>query len=503
MNEQSAGHEEELPRTAYLDHTLRRARTAAEQRSHRYVTLEHLLLALLDDPDASRLLQTTGADIAVIHSTVCDAVNNRMASLVVPDPPAPSFSYRFDPLFASAAGDAKRLGRREIDGALALIAVAKDAESNASGILAANGFNAEAALEVVRASPQPQRTPQTSGSPQKPRQAKAAPQEAPVRNLKGQDQKPANAEASKPPMAAQAASMANGEGTMEDMIASVRTILEAEELKERDRDLTQRPSPSSRSEPQLRANGGASKPGERVREAAARLEPRIGPSSQPKRLSKDGASGMSGFAESPARAFDLEKPPKPEKRAVPGRPAPRGRAGNLALLAKVLENIPRNARVGSPQKIQISLGREEAGFISGRFARRGPQASAPGAETGCRAVTMRLTAPEGAFLVEALTPETQWLLDRPGEVASGTWAWTVVPSDSGPSCLKLTMSAREVDANGPGGVAILLDQTIKVRVRGNFWLAFGSFVRAVSLLITGSALTIGAFYAFKIASKLH
>ncbi len=155
MNEQPAGHEEELPRTAYLDHTLRRARTAAEQRSHRYVALEHLLLALLDDPDAARLLQSTGADVAVIHSTVSDAVNNRMASLVAPDARAPSFSYRFDPVFVSAAQDAKRLGRREIDGALALIAIAKDAESNSSGILAANGFNAQAAFEVVRTSPQP------------------------------------------------------------------------------------------------------------------------------------------------------------------------------------------------------------------------------------------------------------------------------------------------------------------------------------------------------------
>ena len=98
MNEQSAGHEE-LPRTPYLDHTLRRARTAAEQRSHRYVTLEHLLLALLDDPDAAKLLQVTGADVAAIRSIAADAVNNRMASLVGPGGRQPSFSYRFDSLF--------------------------------------------------------------------------------------------------------------------------------------------------------------------------------------------------------------------------------------------------------------------------------------------------------------------------------------------------------------------------------------------------------------------
>ena len=195
MSEQSAGHEE-LPRTAYLDHTLRRAKTAAEQRSHRSVTLDHLLLALLDDPDAARLLQTTGADVAVIHSTVADAVNNRMTSLVVPDGRPPSFSYRFGSVFASANEDAAGVGRKEIDGALALIAIARDVESNASVILTANGFTPEAALEAIRTPPPPQRAPQPSAAPQKPRQATiASVQKAPVRNLKGQDQKPANAEA--------------------------------------------------------------------------------------------------------------------------------------------------------------------------------------------------------------------------------------------------------------------------------------------------------------------
>ena len=372
MTEQSAGHEEELPRTAYLDHTLRRAQTAAEQRSHRYVTLEHLLLALLDDPDAARLLQTTGADIAVIRSTVSDAVNNRMASLVVPDARTPSFSYRFDTLFVSAAADANRLGRREIDGALVLIAIAKDAECNASGILAANGFSAMPALEVLKTPPQPQRAPQTVSSPQKPRQAKAvSAQEAPVR-----DQNPPKADAPRPPMAAQIASLANGGETMEDMIASVRTILEAEEFKEREQ--TQKPSPVSRPEPQLKANGGAFKPAERP----VRLEPRIGP--QPKRLSDVAAPGGSGFAEPPAPAFDLEKTPKPEKRAAPAKPAPRGKAGNLALLAKVLENIRARRASALPRRSKFRSAGKKRGLSS---------AGLPGGERNRRPQGRRAVGP--------------------------------------------------------------------------------------------------------------
>src|SRR5215469_162945 len=128
MNDHAGGYTE-LPRTAYLDNTLRRARAAAEHRSHRYVTPEHLLLALADDPDAVRLLNTVGADIAVIRTAVADIVNHRMGALAVPDGRAPSFSYKFDTLFLSASEDALRAGRREVDGALTLIAVAKDPES--------------------------------------------------------------------------------------------------------------------------------------------------------------------------------------------------------------------------------------------------------------------------------------------------------------------------------------------------------------------------------------
>ncbi|MGA8769983.1 MAG: Clp protease N-terminal domain-containing protein [Rhodomicrobium sp.] len=467
MNEQSAGHEE-LPRTPYLDHTLRRARTAAEQRSHRYVTLEHLLLALLDDPDAATLLQATGADVAVIRSIAADAVNNRMASLVGPRGRQPSFSYSFDSLFQCANENAKALGRREIDGASALIAIAEDAESNASVILAANGFNPEAALKLMKTPPPAQRAPQ------------------PPRNFKGQDQKPAKAEPSRPPSAALGANLTAGDASMEDMMASVRTILESEELKEREH--LQRIAPAPCPEPQVKRNGlnGG--------QAASRAEPGIGPSKPAKRHPHD-APRMNGFSKAPAPA------PKTQKRAAPPRSAAHGRAGNVALLAKILENIPRKARAGVPQQARISISREEAGLIFGQLSRQPQQAA--GTEAACRAVTVRLTAPEGAFFIEALTHETQWLSNRPAGEASGNWAWTAVPAAPGSHGLKVSISARDLDASGPGAMIALPDQTIKVRVGGNFWLALGRFARAVFLMLAGSGLTITGYYAWKIAVKLH
>jgi hypothetical protein len=487
MNEQSAGREE-LPRTPYLDHTLRRARTAAEQRRHRYVTLEHLLLALLDDPDAAKLLQVTGADVAVIRGAAADAVNNRMGSLVGPGGGQPSFSPRFDSLFQCANEDAKGLGRREIDGAFALIAIAKDAESNASGILAANGFNPEAALKLMKTPSPAQRPPQRMAKPPRRLSTPESPH-----NFKGQDQKPAKVEPSGPPRAARGANLTAGGDSMEDMIASVRTILEAEELKERGR--LQRIASAPGPEPQVKRNGlnGG--------QAASGVEPGIGPSKPAKSHPYD-APRMNGFSEIPAPAFDRENTPKMQKLAAPPRSAAIGRAGNVALLAKILENIPRKARAGVPQKAQISISREEAGIIFGQLSRR-PQQQAAGTVAACRAITVRLTAPEGALFIEALTPETQWFPYRPASEASGNWAWTAVPAASGSQILKISISARDLDASGPGAMIALPDQTIKVRVGGNFWLALGRFMRAVFLMLAGSGLTVAAYYAWKIAGKLH
>ena len=174
MNDHSAGYAE-LPRTAYLDHTLRRAWNAAQQRSHRYVTLEHLLLALLDDPDATELLQAVDADIPIIQSSVATAINNNTA-LVAPGATAPAFSYKFDNLFAGAFEDAVRAGRKEIDGAFVLVGVAKHPDSDAASILAANGFNAQAAQRTLEAllGPSPQAPGASGAPPARPSQGKKA-----------------------------------------------------------------------------------------------------------------------------------------------------------------------------------------------------------------------------------------------------------------------------------------------------------------------------------------
>ena len=92
-----------------LANTIGRAISAAEQRSHRYVTLEHLLLALLDDPDAQALLEGARADMRGLRSAAAETVNHNLATLYTPGEFDLRASYKVERA-------AIRLGRCAADG---------------------------------------------------------------------------------------------------------------------------------------------------------------------------------------------------------------------------------------------------------------------------------------------------------------------------------------------------------------------------------------------------
>jgi hypothetical protein len=364
MNDHSAGYAE-LPRTAYLENTLRRARTAAEQRAHRYVTPEHLLLALVDDPDAVQLLKAVDADIAVIRTAVADTVNHRMAALAVPDGRPPSFSYKFDALFQSASDDALRTGRKEVDGAFALIALAKDPEGDASAIVAANGFHWQMALHSLGRAPQPQPAPLFRAPPDAPPPQMRPPQ--------------ASAPATPAPPI-QSARASASESLMEDMLASVRNILDAEERKERgllpagglalpQASPTERPTPPRR-EPQFKPGAGREGSGAAAADRAgaayhdhdaaaysARIEPLAGPSFSPPNRRQAGAARAAGISAPSMAGLD----PQSRQPAAPDRKRrARGRGEPSGPLAKLLQSVPRKAYVGTAQSIRVQLTKEDA-----------------------------------------------------------------------------------------------------------------------------------------------
>ena len=565
MNDHSAGYAE-LPRTAYLDHTLRRAWNTAQQRSHRYVTLEHLLLALLDDPDAIELLQAVDADIHIIQSSIATAINNNTA-LLSPTATAPAFSYKFDNLFAGAFEDAVRTGRKEIDGAFVLVGVAKHPDSDASAILAANGFNAQTAqrtLEAVLGPSQQGAGPSNSQAPRPAKGGKAAKGKPDVQPGPAAKRSPSAAD-SKLVAAPSPPSSGTGDRFMEDMLASVRSILDSENRKEwavapllnpaAIQPVAARLRPQSgpeqqprmeqhpRAEPQLRAeapmNGqraplppqaqaplhmlerpnSGPRPEQQPRPPMVSPALRQQPPAPPPPPLRATPPLASGFAEPKAPVFDLElasalppletlrERPLAEKPLEPAQEKPRKGAGAKpsrttqrepgGALAKALESFPRKVRLARGEVVQIQLGKEEAGQLFPRNGQNSQQA-----QTAARAVSIRLSAPEGGFFIETMTPETQWLSNRPGEEEFGTWSWAVVANETGWRLLSVSVSVRDIEANGALTGSQSAEQTVKVRVRTNFGRLFAGAFRTLFLLAAGGALAAGGWYVLKATGKL-
>ena len=62
--------------TASLEKSLHQALTYANEREHEYATLEHLLLALIDDQDAKSVMDACSVDIEALRKIVLDYVDH-------------------------------------------------------------------------------------------------------------------------------------------------------------------------------------------------------------------------------------------------------------------------------------------------------------------------------------------------------------------------------------------------------------------------------------------
>ena len=112
-----------VPKSRNLATTLARAFEYAKAQSHAAVTLEHLLLALVADPDASLVLQASNVDLSRLNADVSTYLaglqDQRAAQGQFGDPVAGEDLVRILD-YASAA--ARQSRRREINGAIVLAA---------------------------------------------------------------------------------------------------------------------------------------------------------------------------------------------------------------------------------------------------------------------------------------------------------------------------------------------------------------------------------------------
>ncbi len=114
-----------------LEQTLHRALSLANERRHEYATLEHLLLGLADDNDASTVLRACGVDLDKLRTDLGEFLDKDLSGLATDRPGDPKPTAGFQRVVQRAAIHVQSSGRDEVTGANVLVALFSERESHA------------------------------------------------------------------------------------------------------------------------------------------------------------------------------------------------------------------------------------------------------------------------------------------------------------------------------------------------------------------------------------
>ena len=117
--------------SANLEQSLHRALAHANERQHEYATLEHLLLALVEDQDAIAVLRACGVDPDALAEGLEDYLDNEAQGLIVDGLADAKPTAGFQRVLQRAAMHVQSAGRSEVTGANVLVAMFTERESHA------------------------------------------------------------------------------------------------------------------------------------------------------------------------------------------------------------------------------------------------------------------------------------------------------------------------------------------------------------------------------------
>lgn len=118
-----------------MEKTLRHALSLANERRHKYSTLEHLLLALVDDEDASATLVACGGDVPALKSALITYIDTELEELISDDAEEAKATEAFQRVVQRAAFQVQSAGRDEVTGANVLVALFPERETHATYFL--------------------------------------------------------------------------------------------------------------------------------------------------------------------------------------------------------------------------------------------------------------------------------------------------------------------------------------------------------------------------------
>jgi len=114
-----------------LEKTLHSALTNASERSHEYATLEHLLLALIEDPDAAQVMQACGVDLSELGDVVRQYLDQEYQSLKTQEKGDPAPTAGFQRVIQRAILHVQSSGKDTVTGANVLVALFSERDSYA------------------------------------------------------------------------------------------------------------------------------------------------------------------------------------------------------------------------------------------------------------------------------------------------------------------------------------------------------------------------------------
>src|SRR6201986_1625987 len=132
-----------------LEQSLHRAIRLASERHHEYATLEHLLLALIDDGEAAQVMRACNVDLEALRLSLVKYIDEDLATLVVDDQEDAKPTTGFQRVVQRAVLHVQNSGRDEVSGANVLVALFTERESHAVYFLQEQNMNRLDAVSYI------------------------------------------------------------------------------------------------------------------------------------------------------------------------------------------------------------------------------------------------------------------------------------------------------------------------------------------------------------------
>src|SRR5690606_9862632 len=113
-----------------LEYSIGQCYKRAREARHEYMTVEHLLLSLLDNPSAEAVLKAAGTDFPRLRADLEQAIEKSVATLDIEDGRDTQPTLGFQRVLQRAVYHVRSSGKKEVTGANVLVAIFGEKDSH-------------------------------------------------------------------------------------------------------------------------------------------------------------------------------------------------------------------------------------------------------------------------------------------------------------------------------------------------------------------------------------